>query len=120
MKNRLKQKNNRKASIRKRVRKNILGSKSRPRLSVFKSLKHIYVQAIDDENGTTLVAASSTEKEGRVIEKNADRAKYVGENVAQRLIEKGIESVIFDRGASPYHGNVEILATSAREKGLKF
>ena len=120
MKNRLKAKQNKRANIKARVRKKITGSASRPRLSVFRSLKHVYVQAIDDENGVTVAAATALEKDAAELTKTAEKAKFVGEHVAARLIEKGISEAVYDKGSYAYHGNVKILADSAREKGLKF
>ena len=93
----------------------------RPRLSVFRSSKHIYAQVIDDLKGETLASASSLEKEMR--EKtgaNIDAAKAVGKLVAQRAIEKGVKTVVFDRGGYLYHGRIKALADAAREGGLQF
>ena len=102
----------------KRVRKAISGTPACPRLCVFRSLKNIYAQIIDDVKGTTLVAASSLELEGNGGNKEA--AKKVGELVAKKALEKGIENVVFDRGGYIYHGRVQELAEGAREAGLKF
>jgi len=108
--------------IRRRVRSRISGTAVRPRLTVFKSLGHIYVQAIDDESGTTLAQASSRDKElgSKTRGKTVATAKAVGELVASRILDKGIDSVVFDRGGYPYHGRVKAVADAAREKGLKF
>lgn len=95
----------------------------RPRLSVFRSNKHIYAQLIDDAAGTTLAAASTNEKElGGVGSShgNADAAKAVGEAIAKRAAEKGVSEVVFDRGQYRYHGRVKALADAAREAGLDF
>ena len=95
----------------------------RPRLSVFRSSKHIYAQIIDDVKGETLAAASSLEKEVRGDAKtgaNVDAAKAVGVRVAQRAKEKGVKQVVFDRGGYLYHGRVKALAEAAREGGLEF
>ena len=95
----------------------------RPRLSVFRSSKHIYAQIIDDVNGKTLAAASSIEKAMREAGKtgaNIDAAKAVGKLVAQRAVEKGVTDVVFDRGRYLYHGRVKALGDAAREAGLKF
>jgi large subunit ribosomal protein L18 len=95
----------------------------RPRLSVFRSSKHIYAQVIDDVNGQTLASASSLEKpmrEGMKTGANTDAAKAVGKLVAERAVEKGVKNVIFDRGAYLYHGRVKALADAAREGGLNF
>ncbi len=105
------------------VRKKVEGSVERPRLSVFRSAKHIYAQVIDDSQGVTLVAASSLDKDIRESvkgKKKADIAKVVGEAVAKRLIEKGGKSVVFDRNGYRYHGRVAAVATGAREAGLEF
>ena len=87
---------------------------------MFRSNLHYYAQAIDDENGMTLASASTIEEGGRGIEGNKEQATYVGGTIAQRLEEKGIKEVVFDRSSYPYHGNIKLLADSAREKGLKF
>ena len=93
----------------------------RPRLSVFRSSKHIYAQVIDDLKGATLAAASSLEKDMRSkTGANVDAAKAVGKLVAQRAIEKGVKSVVFDRGGYLYHGRIKALADAAREGGLQF
>ena len=106
-----------------RLRKNINGTAERPRLNVFRSLNNIYAQVIDDQNGVTLVSASSLDKEIKgqnVGGGNAEGAKLVGALVAKRAIEKGITTVVFDRGGYIYHGRVAALAEAAREAGLKF
>jgi len=93
----------------------------RPRLSVFRSSKHIYAQVIDDLKGSTVAAASSLEKDMRSkTGANVDAAKAVGKLVAQRAIEKGVKSVVFDRGGYLYHGRIKALADAAREGGLQF
>ena len=102
-----------------RVRKKVEGTGERPRLAVFRSLKHISAQVIDDKTGTTLAAASSMEKELKAAG-NAEGAKKVGEALAKRAKEKGITAVVFDRGGFQYHGRVANLATGAREGGLEF
>ena len=102
----------------KRVRKAISGTPACPRLCVFRSLKNIYAQIIDDVAGATLVSASSLELEGNGGNKEA--AKAVGELIAKKALEKGIENVVFDRGGYIYHGRVQELADGAREAGLKF
>ncbi len=105
----------------KRVRKSVFGTSSRPRLCVYRSLKNIYAQIIDDETGATLVAASSLEAELKeVYGGNKEAAKKVGELIAKKALEKGIEAVVFDRGGYIYHGRVQELADGAREAGLKF
>ena len=106
-----------------RLRKNINGTAERPRLNVFRSLNNIYAQVIDDVNGVTLVAASSLDKELKdqnVTGGNAEGAKLVGALVAKRAVEKGITTVVFDRGGFQYHGKVKALADAAREAGLNF
>jgi large subunit ribosomal protein L18 len=94
-------------------------SNGRPRLSVFRSSKNIYAQIIDDENGVTLVAASSLEgdKKGG---SNKEAAAEVGKRIAERAVEKGVKDVVFDRGGYIYHGRVKALADAAREAGLNF
>ncbi len=95
----------------------------RPRLSVFRSSKHIYAQVIDDVKGETLAAASSMEKplrEGRKTGANVDAAKAVGKLLAERAVGKGVKTVVFDRGRYLYHGRVKALADAAREGGLSF
>ncbi len=106
-----------------RIRKKISGTPERPRLSVYRSEKHIYAQIIDDVNGRTIVAASTVEKVLREkLQKtwNVDAAKEVGKLIAERAIAKGINDVVFDRGGFKYHGRVKALADAAREAGLKF
>jgi len=106
-----------------RLRKKITGTENRPRLNVFKSLKHTYVQIINDEAGNTLVSASTLDPELR--DKIADKtkkeaARMVGELAAKRALEKGIKTVVFDRGGYIYHGRVQEVAAGAREAGLEF
>lgn len=105
-----------------RVRAKISGTSGRPRLAVFRSLSHIYVQVIDDESATTLVSASTLESALR--DKRAgtktEQAKLVGKTLAERARAKGIETVVFDRGGFLYHGRLAALADAAREAGLKF
>ena len=106
-----------------RVRKQLTGTLEKPRLCVFRSLKNISVQIIDDVNGTTLVAASTLDKDIKVQAAyggNKEAAKLVGEAVAKKALAKGIETVAFDRGGFLYHGRVKELADGAREAGLKF
>lgn len=106
-----------------RNRKKVVGSEVRPRLAVFKSNKYIYAQIIDDSKGTTIVAASSLEKELKAQFKgcvNLTSAKAVGAEVAKRAAEKGIKQVVFDRGGFLYHGRIKALADGAREAGLEF
>ena len=103
-----------------RVRGKISGTAERPRLCVFRSENHIYVQIIDDVAGNTLVSASSVEKGFEGKGGNVEAAKKIGATVAERALQKGIEEVVFDRGGYIYHGRVKALAEGAREGGLKF
>ena len=108
----------RKATVRRAIKDAATG---RARLTVFRSSKHIYAQIIDDLKGATLAAASSLEKDMRgKTGANVDAAKAVGKLVAQRAIEKGVKTVVFDRGGYLYHGRIKALADAAREGGLKF
>lgn len=102
-----------------RVRKNLAGTPERPRLAVYRSLKHINAQIIDDANGVTLVACSTLEK-GLKATGNAAGAKTIGKELAKRAKEAGIKSVVFDRAGFRYHGRVASLADGAREGGLEF
>lgn len=107
----------------KSIRKRIQGSLERPRLSVFRSTKHIYAQVIDDDKQATLVAASSMDpalEESLKGLKKKDQAKQVGKIIAQRCMSKGVSQVVFDRNGFIYHGRVSALAEGAREGGLKF
>jgi large subunit ribosomal protein L18 len=104
-----------------RVRRLVSGTAARPRLNVFRSLSHIYAQVIDDVTGTTLVAASTMDKDlGVTYGGNTEAAKAVGAAVAARALAKGINKVVFDRGGYIYHGRVAALAQAAREAGLEF
>ncbi|AIE58658.1 50S ribosomal protein L18 [Bacillus methanolicus] len=104
-----------------RVRSKLSGTAARPRLNVFRSNKHIYAQLIDDVNGVTLASASTLDKDLNLESTgNVEAAQKVGELVAKRAIEKGIKSVVFDRGGYLYHGRVKALAEAARENGLEF
>ena len=104
----------------KRVRGKISGTALKPRLCVFRSLKNIYAQVIDDENGKTLASASSLDKEFNQYGGNKEAAKLVGQAVAKAALDKGITEVVFDRGGYIFHGRVQELAEGAREAGLKF
>lgn len=107
----------------KRIRKKVLGTPERPRLSVYRSLNHMYAQIIDDLKGHTIVAASSLDKEFKddgPRKGNIRTAKKVGELIAKRALEKGIKKVVFDRSGYLYHGSVRALAEVAREAGLEF
>ena len=106
-----------------KIRNRFSGTAERPRLAVFRSNNHVYAQVIDDVNGTTLVSASTLEKDIKAELKNTDdtdAATKVGEVVAKRALEKGIKAVVFDRGGYIYHGKVKALADAAREAGLEF
>ncbi len=115
-------KQERRNKIRKRIRKNLSGTTQRPRMSVFRSNRQIYVQLVDDKEGTTLVSASSRNKE--VAEKKgvnkSEQAQLVGKLIAEKSLAKGIENVVFDRGGYLYHGRIKQLAEAARKGGLKF
>jgi large subunit ribosomal protein L18 len=106
-----------------RIRKEVSGTPERPRLSVYRSLNHMYAQIIDDSRGNTLVAASTLDKDlsGEKGHKgNMNMAKKVGALIAKRALEKGLKKVVFDRGGYLYHGRVKALAEGAREAGLEF
>src|SRR5690606_32357334 len=111
----------RRKRIRNRIRKIVAGSAERPRLSVFRSNNEIYAQLIDDNNATTLVAASSIEKDIASQSGNkTEKAALVGKLIAQKAKDAGIENVVFDRNGYLYHGRIKQLADAAREGGLKF
>jgi large subunit ribosomal protein L18 len=106
-----------------RIRRDIHGTAERPRLNVFRSLQHIYAQVIDDDQGYTLVAASTLDPELREQldgMNKSQQAARVGQLVAQRAVARGLKLVVFDRGGYPYHGRVKALADGAREGGLEF
>ena len=106
-----------------KIRGRLSGTPERPRLSVFRSNKHIYAQIIDDVAAVTLAAAGTSEKGARADLKytdNIEAAKYVGDLIAKRALEKGIKQVVFDRGGFIYQGKIKALADSAREAGLEF
>jgi len=106
-----------------RIRKKITGSTSRPRLCVFRSLKYMYAQVIDDSQGKTLVSASTVEKDirsGLKYTGNIEASKMLGKTIAERAKAKGIDTVVFDRGGYLYHGRIKAVAEAARESGLKF
>ena len=114
-------KTERRIRIKSRVRKVVTGSPERPRLSVFRSNKQIYAQLIDDNNASTLVAASSTEKEVAAESgTKTEKAALVGKLIAKKALAAGIENVVFDRNGYLYHGRVKQLADAARKGGLKF
>jgi len=118
-----KKKQKQRERIKRRVRSRIFGTSERPRLTVFRSLRYIYAQVIDDERQQTVVAASTLQKElrGRLKStKNIEAAKEVGRLIAKRALEAGVKRVVFDRGAYRYHGRIKALADAARETGLQF
>jgi large subunit ribosomal protein L18 len=123
---RIRTKDDRRERIRLRQRKRIAGTGARPRLAVFRSVSHIYVQVIDDLSGRTLVSASSVEPAIRgtfakdVTGGNVKGAEAVGKAIAERSIQKGIKQVVFDRGGFLYHGRVRAVADAARKGGLEF
>jgi large subunit ribosomal protein L18 len=106
--------------IRERIRGKLKGTTERPRLAVFRSLKSIYAQVIDDSTGKTIVSASSLEKDAGTKGANAAAAKAVGALIAKKAKDKGVTRVVFDRGGYQYHGNIKALADAARENGLEF
>ena len=122
----IKTKNDRRVRIQLRQRKRISGSKERPRLSVFRSVAHIYAQVIDDLSGETLVSASTVEPSLKVQSDKAVRggnikgAEVIGKAIAERSIEKGIKRVVFDRSGFLYHGRIRAVADAARKAGLEF
>jgi large subunit ribosomal protein L18 len=115
-------KNEKRGHVHDRIRKKMQGTAERPRLNVYRSLNHIYVQVIDDLHGRTLVSASTAEgkKESRTTGGNVASAKAVGKTIAERAKAKGVTKVVFDRGGYIYHGRVKAVAEAAREAGLKF
>jgi large subunit ribosomal protein L18 len=121
-------KNQKRGHVHERIRKKLAGTPERPRLNVYRSLNHIYVQVIDDLSGKTLVSASTAEgkkaegkrKEDRPTGGNVASAKAVGKTIAERAKAKGVTQVVFDRGGYIYHGRVKALADAAREAGLQF
>ena len=106
--------------IHRRIRRKLSGTPQRPRLAVFRSVAHIYAQVIDDTEGKTIVSASTVDKGGKTKGGNVTAAKAIGKLVAERAREKGVKSVVFDRGGYVYHGRVKALADAAREAGLEF
>ena len=122
----IKTRDDRRQRIKYRIRKKMRGTSERPRLSVFRSVSHIYVQVIDDMTGTTLAAASSVDPgvkakmSGEIGAGNRKGAELVGQTIAERLKEKGITRVVFDRNGFLYHGRVRAVADAARAAGLEF
>ena len=123
---RIKTKEDRRERIKFRIRKRVLGTIERPRLTVFRSVTHIYVQVVNDADGTTIAAASSLEPavKGALDQGakggNVAGAKAIGKAIAERLIEKGVKRVVFDRNGFLYHGRIKAVADAAREAGLEF
>jgi large subunit ribosomal protein L18 len=123
---RIKTREDRRHRIKLRLRKRIVGSEQRPRLTVFRSLSHIYVQVIDDMTGRTVASAATTEPslkaglKGKTRGGNVAGAELIGQTIAQRLKEKGITRVVFDRNGYLYHGRIQAIADAARKSGLEF
>ncbi len=106
-------------AIHARIRRKVRGAPEKPRLAIYRSLNHIYAQVIDDQNGQTLVSASSTERDLRGnTGGNLDAARRIGQAIAERALAKGIEQVVFDRGGYLYHGRIKALTDAARAAGL--
>ena len=118
--NRVEQKQARRLKRKKHIRKSIIGTPERPRMSVFRSNKRIYVQVIDDSVGSTIVSASNLEKGSQSLKLNVADAEKIGVLVGERLKEKKIEAVVFDRNGYLYHGIVKAVAEGARKAGIRF
>ena len=119
---RIKDRKQRRARIKRRYRDTVRGTAARPRLAVFRSLRFLYAQVIDDDQGITLLSASTSEKDtagGLSSKSNREAAKLLGKLIGERAKEKGISTVVFDRGGFPYHGVISEIAEAAREAGLK-
>ena len=115
------QKTTRRQNIRYRIRRKIAGTAQKPRLSVFRSNADIYVQLIDDDHGVTLAAASSRDKDiAAQSGTKSDKSKLVGQAIARKAKDLGLETIVFDRGGNLYHGRVKAVAEGAREGGLQF
>ena len=123
---RIKTREDRRTRIKLRLRKRIAGSNERPRLTVYRSLSHIYVQVIDDMTGRTVASAATTEAalksgmSGKTRGSNKAGAEFIGQTIAQRLKDKGITKVVFDRNGYLYHGRIQAVADAARKAGLEF
>ena len=123
---RIKTKDDRRQRIRYRIRRRVSGTVERPRLTIFRSVSHVYVQVVDDATGRTIASASTVEPavKGALPKKasggNVAGAKAIGKTIAERLIEKGVKRVVFDRNGFLYHGRVKAVADAAREAGLEF
>jgi large subunit ribosomal protein L18 len=115
-----KQRQQSRGRIKERIRAKLHGTAERPRLAVFRSLKYIYAQVIDDASGKTIASASSREKDSDAKGANAAAAKAVGALIAKKAKDKGVTQVVFDRGGYQFHGNIKALADAARENGLEF
>jgi large subunit ribosomal protein L18 len=123
---RIKTKDDRRQRIKYRIRRRVNGTTERPRLTIFRSVSHMYVQVVDDASGKTIASASTVEPsvKGTLAKKatggNVEGAKAIGKTIAERLIEKGVKRVVFDRNGFLYHGRVKAVADAAREAGLEF
>jgi len=123
---RIKTREDRRDRIKHRIRKRVSGTQERPRLTVFRSVVHMYVQVVDDMTGQTIASASTVEPTVKgTLEKSAkggniEGAKAIGKTIAERLLEKGVKRVVFDRNGFLYHGRVKAVAEAAREAGLEF
>jgi large subunit ribosomal protein L18 len=123
---RIKTKDDRRQRIKYRIRRRVNGTVERPRLTIFRSVSHMYVQVVDDASGKTIASASTVEPsvKGTLPKKasggNVEGAKAIGKTIAERLIEKGVKRVVFDRNGFLYHGRVKAVADAAREAGLEF
>ena len=123
---RIKTREDRRDRIKYRIRKRVQGNQERPRLTVFRSVAHMYVQVVDDMTGTTIASASTVEPtvKGSLAASakggNIEGAKAIGKTIAERLLEKGVKRVVFDRNGFLYHGRVKAVAEAAREAGLEF
>jgi large subunit ribosomal protein L18 len=119
--NRIELKEHKRQRRKKGIRKRVMGVPDRPRLSVFRSAKHIYAQVIDDLSGRTLASASTVDKDNKVDKGgNCKAAEQVGVTIAQRARSAGVEAIVFDRNGFRYHGRIKALADAARKGGLKF
>jgi large subunit ribosomal protein L18 len=123
---RIKTKEDRRDRIKHRIRKRVQGTQARPRLTVFRSVSHVYVQVVDDFSGRTIASASTVDPAVKAALPKAARggnvegAKAIGKTIAERLLEKGVKQVVFDRNGFLYHGRVKAVADAAREAGLEF
>ena len=123
---RIKTKEDRRERIKFRIRKRVRGTEARPRLTVFRSVAHIYVQVVNDADGKTIASASTVETAVKGVLDQAAKggnvagAKAIGKTIAERLLEKGVKQVVFDRNGFLYHGRIKAVADAAREAGLEF